>query len=160
MEDETGLIGRDLRISRLSGSSASMHRYFAIGGYLQATPYSFERKSGSNVIGTGDGVFASAGFSGEARFTLSDDLLFRGGLTVGRNVVTFSGKTTSNDSCEALCGGWNVGLVGDLAWRVSRRVGISTQLGFLSQISGSELPVRSRVRATSDTRRDHPSARP
>jgi hypothetical protein len=118
--------------------SVVVHRHFAVGGYLQLTPFAFERTSGSNVIGEGSGAFVSGGVSAKARLPVGEQWLLRAGLTLGRNYVTYEGKSRSSGSpFELTGGGWNAGLVADGAWRASERFGASVQLGFFSQVSGA-----------------------
>jgi hypothetical protein len=114
------------------------HKHFWIGAYLQFTPFSFERLSGEKVLGEGSGFLGSGGLSAKARVPIGDAFVLRGGLTLGRNVVSYDGKSkSSGDKFELSGGGFNVGAVIDGAWRASQKVGASMQLGFVSQVSGS-----------------------
>jgi hypothetical protein len=114
-----------------------LHPNFSLGPYLQLTPFSFERKSGSNVIGTGTGTFVSLGAVAKGRLTVSEKVGLRGGLTLGRNFVSYEGESDSGAKFKASGGGFNVGLVADAVWRASAKVGASAQFGFVSQLGGS-----------------------
>ncbi len=109
-------------------------RYFLFGAYAQLTPFTFERMSGSSVIGDGDGLFASGGFSLKGRLPLSESLILRAGVTLGLNAVSYSGKTKDTKATFELSGlGHNLGLSADAVWRASPKVGAVAQVGFLSQ---------------------------
>lgn len=115
-----------------------VHPNFAIGVYVQATPFSFDRMSGSKTIGSGSGFWLSAGASAKGRIAIRDVAILRGGLTFGRNFVSYSGETSEGGSeFELSGGGFSAGPVIDGVYRVSPKVGVSAQLGFLSQFSGS-----------------------
>jgi len=109
----------------------------SLGPYLQYSPFSFKRMSGSNEIGSGDGTFVSVGAAAKGRLTLSEKVGLRGGATVGRNFVSYEGESNTGGTFKASGGGWNVGLLADLVWRASPRLGASVQLAFLSQLGGS-----------------------
>lgn len=113
------------------------HPNFSFGPYLQFTPFSFERTSGSAVIGEGNGGFTSVGVAAKARLVASERLTLRGGLTLGYNVVSYEGSN-ENDSTFDLSGtGLSAGLMADASLRVGPTIGISAQFAFLSQVSGS-----------------------
>lgn len=113
------------------------HPHFTLGGYLLASPFSFERKSGSDVIGEGDGVFVSVGLAAKGRLELSEKAILRGGLNLGRNFVSYDGETNTGAPFELSGGGLNLGAVADGVLRLAPSFGLSAQLGFVSQISGS-----------------------
>lgn len=113
------------------------HPNFSLGPYLKFTPFSFDRTSGSDVVGEGNGGFTSVGVAAKARLVVSEALTLRGGLTLGYNVVSYEG-TNENDSSFDLSGtGVNAGLMADASLRVGQTLGISAQFAFLSQVSGS-----------------------
>ncbi len=113
------------------------HPFFSIGPYLKFTPFAFERMSGSDVIGEGDGSFASLGAAAKARFVTSETLTLRAGLTLGYNIVSYEGTNENGSSFELSGTGINIGLMADASLRVAPTVGVSAQLAFLSQVSGS-----------------------
>jgi hypothetical protein len=112
-------------------------RYFWLGGYLQLTAFTFDRMSGDEVIGEGDGTFASIGASAKGRLPVSDALTLAAGLTVGRNVIAYEGESPEGNAFELSGGGWNVGATTEALLRLSPKLGVSAQLSFLSQVSGS-----------------------
>ena len=114
-----------------------LSRYFWLGGYLQFTSFSFERKSGDEVIGEGDGVFTSLGLSAKGRLPVSETVAVGGGLTLGRNIVSYEGESTSGGTFELSGGGLNVGATAETLLRLSTKLGATAQLSFLSQVSGS-----------------------
>ncbi len=114
-----------------------LSRYLWLGGYLQFTSFTFERESGDEVIGEGDGTFASLGLSAKGRLPVSGTVAVGGGLTLGRNIVSYEGESTSGGTFELSGGGWNVGATAETLLRLSTKLGASAQLSFLSQVSGN-----------------------
>ena len=114
-----------------------LSRYFWLGGYLQFTSFTFERMSGDEVIGEGDGVFTSVGMSAKARLPVSDAVAVGGGLTLGRNIISYDGESTSGGTFELSGGGLNVGATAETLLHFSPKLGVTAQLSFLSQVSGS-----------------------
>jgi hypothetical protein len=114
-----------------------LSRYLWLGGYWQFTSFSFERKSGDEVIGEGDGTWTSVGLSAKGRLPVSDAVAVGGGLTLGRNIVSYEGESTSGGTFELSGGGWNVGATAETLLRLSTKLGVTAQLSFLSQVSGS-----------------------
>jgi len=116
------------------------HPYFEVGAYGVIAPLSVERTSGSEVIGRGNGALVSGGVAAKGRYAFSEHVLARGGLTLARNYVGYSGKMETSrggDDFSLSGGGWSVGAVADFVWRASSKLGASAQLGFLSQVGGS-----------------------
>ncbi len=112
-----------------------VHPFFSIGPYLQLTPLSTERTYNEGTY-EGSAFWTSAGVIARARFQVSEMTLLRFGLSAGPNFISMSGETQSTDY-EASGRGLNLGLVADAVFRFSQRVGVSAELGFLSQVSGS-----------------------
>jgi hypothetical protein len=112
-----------------------VHPFFAIGPYLQYTALSTERELGDTMY-EGSATWVSAGAIARARFQVSEKALLRVGLSAGPNFISMTGETSSSDY-EASGSGLNLGLVADGVLRFSQRFGMSGQLGFLSQVSGS-----------------------
>lgn len=113
-----------------------LHKYVALGAYFTVAPISGVRGPTTTYKSDASGLIVSGGFAAKARFEIGDSLILRGGLNLGRNAVSYSGKTGGSDF-EASGGGFNVGLVADGVWRASKRFGVSSQLGFLTQLGGS-----------------------
>ncbi|HMJ14720.1 MAG TPA: hypothetical protein VK524_25085 [Polyangiaceae bacterium] len=113
------------------------HPSFWLGAYLQLTPFTFDRTSGDEVIGDGSGTFTSVGLSAKARFGVSENVMLGGGLTLGRNFVSYEGEDDAGNGFELSGGGLNMGATVEAVLRTSAKLGLSTQLSFLSQVSGS-----------------------
>lgn len=113
-----------------------VHKYVTLGAYLNLAVFSGVRGPTNTYKSDTDGVIVSGGFAAKARFEIGDKVILRPGINLGRNAVSYSGKTGGSDF-EASGGGFNVGFVGDGVFRLSKVVGISSQFGFLTQLGGS-----------------------
>lgn len=114
-----------------------LHPNFSVGPILQLTPFAFDRMSGDNVIGDGSGTLFSVGAAAKARLRATDAITVRGGLLVTRNFVSYDGQSTGGGSFELSGGGFGVGAAADLAYQLSQKLGLSAQLAFFGQPSGS-----------------------
>lgn len=110
------------------------HPFFSLGVYLQLTPQAFERRFNTATY-EGQAFWTAAGAVGKVRFQVSKLALLRVGLSAGPNFISLKGDDSS--SIRASGSGLNIGLVADAALRLSRKVGATAQLGFLSQVNGS-----------------------
>lgn len=113
-------------------------RYFSLGSYVVFSPFAFDRKSGTRTIGEGSGVLLSGGLAAKGRLPISDIFVLRAGFTLGANFVSYDGKRTDGTGTfEMKGGGLQVGLATDVVYRISSRLGIVGQFGFLAQPTGT-----------------------
>jgi hypothetical protein len=114
-----------------------VHPYFMVGAYLSVAHAGYQQMIYDELVGDGSLTLVSGGASFKARFSLNEKTALRVGALVGRNAVFASGTADGGGSYDASGGGWNIAPTLEAAYRISPRLALTGQLGFISQPSGS-----------------------
>ncbi len=116
--------------------SVIAHPFFTVGVFAGFGSGGYKRYLYDQPLGDGTFSLLTTGASFKARLALSDDAVLRIGILVGRNFLWASG-TVKGTAYEGTGGGINLAPTVEGSFRLSRTVGISGQLSFISQPSGT-----------------------